>query len=171
VSEDKSLLSSAGPILTLCTPHRRGVSEYSPFDRARNSTIAPMPSFTRYVVALFAWETCVIGSVFATVLFLGGHIGWSKDDLAWIAELIVCGLVVVGAVAWLSGRFGKIGAAAMGVLFGLLPSMLILAWVFVARPGFEESAGSGGFAMLLAGPSGVGGALAGIICSGKKKTS
>lgn len=126
----------------------------------------------RLFMAVCAWQVCVIGSFLAFPVLTGGpaHI-WSKGDLAWIAELAVCGLFVVGAVAKLSRRFGKIGGAVAGLLCGLLPSVLLLTWVFVARPGFEASAGGAGMAYMLAVPSGIGGVLAGIICSEKKKTS
>ena len=128
-----------------------------------------MPPFNRcLVVAVCAWEACVIGYSLASLALTGGHI-WSADDLVWIAELAVCGLIVVGAVALLSRRFGKVGGAITGVLCGLVPSALILTWVFVARPGFEASAGAAGLAYMLAAPSAVGGALAGIICSRRKK--
>src|SRR5258708_6509788 len=43
--------------------------------------------------------------------------------------------------------------------------------VLVAKPGFEASAGSAGFAYTLAAPSSVGGMLAGIICSARKRLS
>jgi hypothetical protein len=36
------------------------------------------------------------------------------------------------------------------------------------RPGFEESAAMSGMSVTLAGPSGVGGAIAGLICSWAK---
>src|SRR5208282_6267174 len=124
-----------------------------------------MTSFNRCpVIAVCAWETCVIGYFLASLALTGGHI-WSTDDVVWIAELAICGLFVVGAVALLSRRFGKVGGAITGVLCGLLPSVLILTWVLVARPGFEASAGSAGVAYMLAAPSGVGGGIAGIICS------
>jgi len=130
-----------------------------------------MPSFNRRpFIALCAWEVCVICCFFAALALTGGHI-WSTDDFMWIAELATCGLFVVGAVALLSRRFGKVGGAITGVLCGLLPSAFILSWVFVARPGFEASAGSAGIAFLLAAPSALGGAFAGIICSGRKKAS
>lgn len=128
-----------------------------------------MPSFNRCLVgSVCAWEACVIGYSLASLALTGGHI-WSADDLVWIAELAICGLFVVGAVALLSRRFGKVGGAITGVLCGLVPSALILTWVFVARPGFEASAGAAGLAYMLAAPSAVGGAFAGIICSRRKK--
>jgi hypothetical protein len=130
-----------------------------------------MPSFNRRpVIAVCAWEACVIVYFLASLALTGGHI-WSTDDLAWIAKLAICGLFVVGAVALLSRRFGKVGGAITGMLCGLLPSAFILTWVFVARPGFEASAGGAGLAYMLAAPSAVGGAFAGIICSGQKKAS
>jgi hypothetical protein len=126
-----------------------------------------MPSFNRPVIAVCVWEACVIGYFLAALALIGGHI-WSTDDLVWIAKVAVCGLFVVGAVAWLSGRFGKVGGAITGGLCGLLPSALMLTWVFLARPGFEASAGGVGISYMLAAPSAVGGAFAGIICSGRK---
>jgi hypothetical protein len=130
-----------------------------------------MPSFNRCpVIAVCAWEACVIGYFLAALALTGGHI-WSTDDIVWIAELAICGLFVVGAVALLSRRFGKVGGAITGLLCGLLPSALILTWVFVARPGFEASVGGAGIAYMLAAPSAVGAAFAGIICSGRKKAS
>jgi len=128
-----------------------------------------MAPFNRcLVVAVCAWEACVIGYSLDSLALTGGHI-WSADDLVWIAELAICGMFVVGAVAWLSRRFGKVGGAITGLLCGLVPSALILTWVFVARPGFEASAGAAGLAYMLAAPSAVGGAFAGIICSKRKK--
>jgi hypothetical protein len=127
-----------------------------------------MPSFRCLVVAVCAWEACVIGFSLASLALSGGHI-WSANDLVWIAELAVCGLFVVGAVALLSRRVGKVGGAIIGVLCGLGPSALMLTWVLVARPGFEASAGGAGLAYMLAAPSAVGGAFAGIICARGKK--
>ncbi len=130
-----------------------------------------MPSSNRCpVIAVCAWEACVIGYFLAYLALTGGHI-WSMGDVVWIAELAICGLFVVGAVALLSRRFGKVGGAITGALCGLLPSALMLTWVFVARPGFEASAGGAGIAYMLAAPSAVGGAFAGVICSGRKKAS
>jgi hypothetical protein len=130
-----------------------------------------MSSLTkRLLAAVCAWEVCVIGYFLVVLALTGTHI-WGKDDVVWIGELAICGLFVVGAVALLSCRFGKIGGAIAGVLCGLLPSVLILTWVFVARPGFEASAGGAGVAYMLAAPSGVGGAIAGIICSRRTKAS
>jgi hypothetical protein len=128
-----------------------------------------MRSFNwRPLIALCTWETCVIGSFLASLALTGAHI-WGKDDLVWITWLAICGLFVVGVVALSSRRFGKLGGAIVGGGLGLLPSVLILTWVLVARPGFEASAGGAGFAYMLAAPSGVGGALAGIICSRRGK--
>jgi hypothetical protein len=128
-----------------------------------------VPQFIRrLVIAVCAWAACVIGSFLSYLALIGSHI-WGKHDLVWIVFLAILGLFVVGTVEVLSRRFGKVKGAIVGVLCGILPSFLILTWVFVARPGFEESAGSAGFAYMLAVPSGVGGAIAGIICSSLKK--
>ena len=127
-----------------------------------------MSSFNRRpLIAVCAWDACVIGSLLVVVALTGSPI-WGKDTLVWIAGLAICGLFVVGAVALLPRRFGKIGGAIAGMLCGVLPSILMLTWVFVARPGFEASAGGAGFAFMLAAPSAMGGALAGIICVGGK---
>jgi hypothetical protein len=84
-----------------------------------------MSSLTkRLLAAVCAWEVCVIGYFLVVLALTGTHI-WGKDDVVWIAELAICGLFVVGAVALLSCRFGKIGGAIAGVLCGLLPSVLI----------------------------------------------
>jgi hypothetical protein len=128
-----------------------------------------MTSFSgRFLIALCVWETCVIGFVLASIALTRGHF-WGKNDLVWIAALAACGLFVIAVVALLSRRFGKIGGAIMGLVCGLFPSVFILTWVLVARPGFEASAGGAGVAYMLAIPSGVGGVLAGVICSGQKK--
>lgn len=124
----------------------------------------------RLALALCAWEACIVLYFLAVFASIPKHI-WGKDDVVWFAQLAVCGLLVVGVVALLSPRLGKIGGAIAGLLCGLLPSVLLFAYVFIVRPGFEASAGTAGIAELLAVPSGVGGALAGIICSGRKKTS
>jgi len=123
----------------------------------------------RPLIAVCAWEACVIGFFLASLALTGRHI-WGKDDFVWIGWLAICGLFVVGAVALSSRRFGKVGGAVVGGCVGLLPSVLLLTWVLAARPGFEASAGGAGFAYVLAAPSGVGGAVAGIICCGRKKS-
>jgi hypothetical protein len=86
-----------------------------------------------------------------------------------MAALAICGLFVVGATALLSRRLGKTGGAVTGLFCGLLPSLLILIWLFVARPNFMAGAGAFGLAHMLFYSSGAGGALAGIICSGGRK--
>jgi len=123
----------------------------------------------RLAISLCAWEACIVLYFLAVFATIPEHI-WSKDDIVWFAMLAVCGLVVVGPVALLSLRLGKIGGAIVGLLCGLLPSVVLLAYAFVVRPGFEASAGTAGIAELLVVPSGVGGAIAGIICSRRTKT-
>ena len=51
---------------------------------------------------------------------------------------LINGLLVIGPVALSSRRFGKVGGAITGVLCRLLPSALILTWVFAAQPGLAE---------------------------------
>ena len=130
-----------------------------------------MPLFNRrYRIAVCAWDACVIGPAAIFLSLDAGHICTSRD-LIWIDPLAVCGFFVVGAVAFLCRRLGKIGSAIAGLFCGLVPSILILAWVFIARPGFEASAAGAGVAYMLAIPSAVGGALAGVICSRRRKAS
>jgi hypothetical protein len=121
----------------------------------------------RFALALSAWEACIVLYFLGVFALIPGH-SWRKTDVVWLAQLAICGLFVVGIVALLSQRLGKIGATIVGLLCGLLPSVLLLAYVLVLRPGFEASAGTAGIAELLAVPSGVGGALAGIICARRK---
>jgi hypothetical protein len=124
----------------------------------------------RLLVGVCVWQVCVIGSFLALLASRNDHV-WSNDDLVWFTRLAVCGLFVVGAAALASLRFGKIGSAIAGLLCGLLPSIIILTLVYVERPGFEATAAGAGIAYLLAVPSGVGGALAGIICARPEKLS
>src|SRR4030095_277356 len=102
-----------------------------------------LTSNRRLLIALCAWETGVIGFFLASIALTRDHF-WGKKDLVWIAVLAICGLFVVGSVVLLSRRFGKIGGAITGALCGVLQSVFILAWVLVARPGFEASAGWAG---------------------------
>lgn len=87
------------------------------------------------LIALCAWEACVVGCFLVSLSLTRAHI-WGNDDLVWIAWLAICGLLVVGVVALSSRRFGKVGGAILGGAVGLLPSVLMLAWVLLARPGF-----------------------------------
>jgi hypothetical protein len=120
-----------------------------------------------YFIALSAWGLCVVASVFIIRVGMGGH-WWAEDDLVWIAELLICGFVVVMIVAKLSVSRAKIAGTVIGFVCGLLPSAALLGWVALVRPGFEASAGTAGFAYVLALPSGIGGAIAGLICSGHR---
>jgi hypothetical protein len=112
-----------------------------------------------------------MGAFFAFAALDHHHHTWGKTDLLFLAALALCGLWVVGIVALSTRSLGKLGGGVAGVLCGLLPSALILMWVFVARPGFEESAAGAGVAYALALPSGAGGVVAGILYSGREKTS
>ena len=117
-----------------------------------------------HIIALLVWEVCVLGLLVALKELSGNHV-WGKDDLGWVVAVFVCGVVVVASIAALCRNLGKVGGLITGFLCGLVPSLGVIAWVFVARPGFEESAGGMGLALILAGPSCVGGAVAGILCS------
>jgi hypothetical protein len=86
--------------------------------------------------------------------------------------IVGLGLVVVGMVALLCPRFGKIGGAFLGLICGLLPSALIIALgLIVARHDLAEWVGDYAGALIVAVPSGIAGGVAGIICSGHKKMS
>ena len=124
----------------------------------------------RLILALSAWEVCVVLYFLAQFASSPMHMG-SRDDIVWFAQLAVYGLFVVGFAGLLCLRLGKIAGAVVGLLCGFLPSALLFAYVLVVRPGFEASAGMAGIAELLAVPSGVGGALAGIIFSRRRETS
>lgn len=126
-----------------------------------------MFAFNRsHLLALCAWEVTVTG-ILLLILLLGirrGHT-WGKGDLMFLAYVAVCGIFVTAAIVFLSRPFGRFGATVTGILCGLTPSILLFTWVFIARPGFEESAGTAGVAMIIAAPSAAGGAIAGLICS------
>ena len=128
-----------------------------------------MRSFNgRFPIAVCAWEVCVIGTLLTIFALSGTHI-WS--NVVWIALVAICGLIVVGVMAPLCRRFGRLGGVITGLACGLLPTVLIITWVFVAQPGFEASAGIGALAFLIAIPSSVGGMVAGIILSTEKSES
>jgi hypothetical protein len=117
-----------------------------------------------YLIGLAAWNTCVFGFLLASIAWTGTHI-WSKNDLIWIVEVMVCGMVVVAIIAMLSSRLGKGGGTIAGVICGLMPSAFAFSWALLVRPGFESSAGSAAFAFMLAAPSAIGGGVAGFFCS------
>lgn len=94
---------------------------------------------------------------------------WSKGLLLWATIVAIGGLAVVGLVALLCRNVGKLEGASRGFLCGLAPSAAILAWVIVTQPGLA-GVGPLAFAFLYAIPGGVGGTLAGIICSGQNRT-
>ena len=88
----------------------------------------------------------------------------------FFSSLVVCGFVVVAAVAMFASSFGRLGGAITGLLCGFAPSVLIFLYAVIVRPGFEGSAAAAGVAMVLAIPSGIGGAVAGLISSWHNKT-
>jgi len=122
----------------------------------------------RFLLALCAWEVCVLGSL-ALVGASAGNLTWGKDFVVFFAQLAVCGVFVVAGVAVFAMKLGRLGGATTGMLCGLAPSVLLFSWGMLARPGFEESPAAAGMAMILAAPSGVGGAIAGLICSWRTK--
>lgn len=124
----------------------------------------------RFLPALCAWEVCVLGT-FAVVVEQPGYHSWSTHDLHWITGIGAVGLPVTVLVAFVSTRLRVIGTVVSGLFLGLVPSIVIGLWAWLARPGFEESAGDMGLALILAIPSAVGGALAGLIYSWRKQVS
>lgn len=121
----------------------------------------------RFLLALCAWELCVLVT-FAVFVKRSGNDFWSADALPWIGGIGAVGLLVTGLVAFVSTRLRIIGTVVSGLFLGLVPSIVIGLWAWLGRPGFEESAGEMGFALMLAIPSGVGGAIAGLIYSWRK---
>lgn len=77
----------------------------------------------RLLLALCTWEACII--LFFVVVFPPAHT-WSMKDVVWFAQLTIFGLVVVGIVALLCLRLGKIGGAIVGLLCGLLPRCVLV---------------------------------------------
>lgn len=118
--------------------------------------------------ALCAWEACVVGSLLILLMFNRTHI-WGVDDIEWLVGLAICGLVVVGAIVFVCRRLEKRGRTIAGMLIGFAPSLVIFMWVWLAQPGFEGSAAGAALATALAVPSGIGGALAGLISSNRKE--
>lgn len=123
----------------------------------------------RLALALGAWEACTVLCFLAVFISFPRHI-WSKDLVLAFAQLAVYGLFIVGGVALLAPRLGKIGGAVIGFLCGLLPGVLLDLYVGVVGPRLHAF-GIAAVARLLAVPSGLGGALAGIIFSRSKKVS
>lgn len=124
-----------------------------------------MFSFNRlHLLALYAWEVVVIGTLLVILRLMPNHT-WQRSDVVFLAYMAVCGLLVTAGIVFFSRRFSAVGAVATGLLCGLAPSVLMFVWVFLARPGFEESVATKGLAMILAVPSAVGGAIAGFISS------
>lgn len=117
--------------------------------------------------ALLAWEACAIGGHLILFASIGTHI-WDRGDLIFLLYIAGVGVVIVLPIIFAAPRFEKVGAALVGMLIGVWPSVLGFAYVFIVRPGFEESAGTFAVAMMFAGPSAIGGAFAGVICSRRK---
>jgi apolipoprotein N-acyltransferase len=110
----------------------------------------------------------VVGSLLILLIFSRTHI-WGEDDIEGLVGLAICGLVVVGAIVFVCRGREKRGGAIAGMLFGFVPSLVIFMWVWLAQPGFEGSAGGVALAVTLAVPSGIGGALAGLISSNRNE--
>jgi len=117
-----------------------------------------------HLLALFAWEVCVLGSLLVIGTLVGRQ-DLHRNAVVFFALLAGCGVVIVVCVAFLASQFGRLGGAISGMLCGLLPSAFLIGWASLIRPGFEESAGLAVMSVALAGPSGLGGAIAGLICS------
>lgn len=120
-----------------------------------------------HLYALVAWEACAIGGHLIIFASIASHI-WDRGDLIFLMYVAGIGLLIVLPIVFASPRFGKIWGAFVGMLIGLWPSVLGLGYVFIVRPGFEESMGTFAVAIMFAGPSAIGGAFAGLICSRRK---
>ena len=125
----------------------------------------------RHLLALLAWEVTVIGVVFILLIAMRPSHTLHRGNLLFLAYVAVGGIFVTAAIAFFSRRLGRIGAAVTGILCGLIPSIILTSWLLIARPGFEESAGTAAVAMMLAVPSAVGGAIAGLVCSSRTKNA
>src|SRR5436309_7935786 len=86
--------------------------------------------------ALCAWEGCVVGSLLILLIFSRTHI-WGVEDIEWLVGLAICGLVVVGAIAFVCRRLEKRGGAIAGMLFGFAPSLIIFMWVLACTTGIR----------------------------------
>ena len=117
-----------------------------------------------HAFALCAWEICVIASL-ATLGMLTGNLSSNKETVAFFAVVAASGLLVVALTAFFARSVGTVGAAVTGLSCGLVPSVLLFLYAEIGRPGFEASAAVALMAIVLAIPSGVGGVLAGILCS------
>lgn len=129
-----------------------------------------MSIFKRSVFALCAWEVCVVGSLLISLMVSSTHI-WGEDDIEGTVGLAICGLLVVGAIVFVCRTLEKRGGAVAGMLFGFAPSLLIFMWAWLSRPGFEGAAAGAALATMLAVPSGIGGALAGLISSNQSQAT
>ena len=127
--------------------------------------------FTRsYFIGLIVWDLFVLAT-YAALMMHAGRRTLDSHDLPWMAVVTICGAIVVAVIAWAASRLHRVAAAFSGFGIGLLPSILLVAWVLIARPGFEASAGGVGAAYALVFPSSIGGAFAGIICSRRRRNS
>lgn len=122
-----------------------------------------------HLLALCGWEVTVLGILLILLLVMRPNRTWDKGDLVFLAYVAVCGVLVTAAIAFVSRPFGRVGSVVTGILCGLAPSVFLFSWVLVTRPGFEASAGTAGVAMILAAPSAVGGAIAGLVCSWQRR--
>jgi NAD/NADP transhydrogenase beta subunit len=120
-------------------------------------------SIRTFFIALFAWEVCVLGSLVAVLAF-SGKLRWNRDDLALFGYFALCGFLIVVAVAIVSRTLREHGVGIAGALCGVVPSVAIIGATWIAPIGVDVSA-SLTLALSLAFSSGMGGAIAGFICS------
>jgi hypothetical protein len=118
-----------------------------------------------HLLALGAWEVCVIGSLIALAAWKGNLTPPDKEDIVDLSVVVGSGVLVVAAVSIFGSSLGKLGGFLTGLACGLLPSVLMLIYIWVVPPGFEKGAAMVAGTIAFSVPSAVGGGVAGLICS------
>ena len=118
-----------------------------------------------HLLALGAWEVCVVGSLLTLAAVKGNLTPPGKEDAVGLSLMTGSGVLVVAAVSIFSSSVGRLGGFLTGLACGLLPSVLMLIYIWVVPPGFEKGAAMVVGAIVFAVPSAAGGGVAGLICS------
>lgn len=114
-----------------------------------------------FLFALCIWELCLIGAALVMSVWLGQRL--SEMDLRQFLPYVLCGVLVCGVVAIVAARFRRAGAIAIGTAIGLIPSAIGVGTAIVVG-GFETGTVLIGLSLWFALPSGLGGAVSGLIC-------
>src|SRR3974390_2199551 len=93
-----------------------------------------------HLFALGAWEVCVIGSLIALAALKGNLTPPGKEDIGDLTVMAGSGVLVVAAASIFGSSLGRLGGFLTGLACGLLPSVLMLIYMWVAPPGFEKGA-------------------------------